>query len=177
MTMKPVSMTATSAFTTRSIGTGPSWVDYDNDSFLDLFVAGHTPQNHLWRNNGDGSFTKITNSAFVADIGDSEGSTWVDYDNDGFVDLFVCNVAPYKNILYRNNQDGTFAKTTNSALTSTIEDSYACAWGDYDNDGNLDLFLANGGVTHGKNSLFRNNGNGTFAKILTGGALSTTWST
>jgi hypothetical protein len=147
---------------------GPSWVDYDNDGFLDLFIAGHTSQNHLWHNNGDGSFSKITNSAVVMDSGDSEGRAWIDYDNDGYVDLFVCNASPFRNMLYRNNGDGTFARITNSALTSTIEDSSACAWGDYDNDGFLDVFLANGFVTNHKNSLYRNNGDGTFTKISEG---------
>ena len=146
----------------------PSWVDYDNDGFLDLFIAGHAPQNRLFRNNGDGTFTRITNSVVVNDVSDSEGRTWMDYDNDGYIDLFVCSLDPYKNMLYRNNGDGTFTKITNSALTSIIEDSYACAWGDYDNDGNLDLFLANGGVTHRNNSLYRSNGDGAFTKILDG---------
>jgi hypothetical protein len=151
---------------------GPSWVDYNNDGFLDLFVAGHTPQNHLWRNNGDGSFTKLTNSIIVNDVSDSEGRTWVDYDNDGHIDLFVCNSAPYKNVLYRNNGDATFTKITNSVLTSTVDDSLACAWGDYNNDGYLDVFLANGFSTHGPNSLYKNNGDGTFAKILEGSMVS-----
>ncbi|PYJ79835.1 MAG: hypothetical protein DME22_24875 [Verrucomicrobia bacterium] len=127
---------------------GPSWVDYNNDGFLDLFVAGHTPQNHLWRNNGDGSFTKIIDSAVVRDSGDSEGRAWVDYDNDGFT------------------------KITNSVLTSMVDDSTACAWGDYDNDGYLDVFLANGLVTHRANSLYKNNGDGTFTKIIEGDIVS-----
>ena len=151
---------------------GPSWVDYDNDGFLDLFVAGHTPQNHLWRNNGDGSFTKITNVAVVMDFGESEGRTWVDYDNDGYVDLFVCNLSPDKNILYRNNGDATFTKTTSSGLSSVVDDSLACAWGDYDNDGYVDVFLASGFITHGPNSLYKNNGDGTFTKILEGSVVS-----
>src|SRR5262249_33224535 len=148
---------------------GPSWVDYNNDGFLDLFVAGHTPQNHLWRNNGDGSFTKITDSAVVTDSSASEGRAWVDYDNDGYVDLFVCDLAPYTNALYRNNGNGTFTKVTDSGLTSVLDDSGACAWGDYDNDGFLDVFLAN---ENGPNSLYKNNGNGTFTKILEGSIVS-----
>jgi hypothetical protein len=79
----------------------------------------------------------------VTDIGSSEGRAWVDYDNDGHVDLFACNGTPYRNTLHRNNGDGTFTKITNSGLTSTVDNSFACAWGDYNNDGYLDVFLAN----------------------------------
>ncbi|HWD18240.1 MAG TPA: CRTAC1 family protein [Verrucomicrobiae bacterium] len=143
-------------------GQGCSWGDYDNDGFLDLFVTRVNQANLLYHNNRDGSFTKITNAPFAADVSQSQGCSWGDYDNDGFLDLFVCNVGA-KNFLYHNNGDGTFAKITNTALTSLNVNSSGSAWADYDNDGCLDLVIA---VRGGFNLLFHNNGDGTFSRVL-----------
>jgi hypothetical protein len=139
----------------------PSWGDYDNDGFIDLFIAGHDLFNRLFRNNGDGSFTRITDSVLVSDPGASEGRAWVDYDGDGDLDLFVSNNAPYKSFLYRNEGNGQFTSVTDSGLTSSVENSFASCWADYDNDGFPDLFLAN----QQKNSLYHNKGDGTFTSI------------
>jgi hypothetical protein len=110
----------------------------------------------LYRNNGDGTFTKITTGAVVTDGGDSVGCTWGDFDNDGFLDLFVANRGG-NNFLYRNNGDGTFTKITTGSVASEGGHSWGAAWGDYDNDGFLDLFVAN---RDGQNNfLYRNNGN------------------
>ena len=82
---------------------GCNWGDYDNDGWLDLFVANRVGQNDfLYHNNGDGTFTKITNSIAVNDGGYSWAAAWGDYDNDGFLDLFVANIAG-ANFLYHNN--------------------------------------------------------------------------
>ncbi len=104
--------------------------------------------------NGDGTFTKVTEGRIVSDGGNSQSCAWGDYDNDGWLDLFVAN-AGGGNFLYRNNGDGSFSSVTGQAIADDQSTSAGCAWGDYDNDGFLDLVVA--GV--GQNLLYRNNGN------------------
>ena len=138
----------------------PSWGDYDNDGFLDLFIAGHDIVNRLFHNDGNGSFTRITDSVVVGDPSHSEGRTWVDYDNDGDLDLFVSSFAEFENVLYQNDGRGAFTKLTTSGL-ERVEDTIASCWADYDNDGLPDLFLANAQT----NSLYHNDGDGTFTSV------------
>jgi hypothetical protein len=133
------------------------WGDYDNDGHLDLAVARFGP-NLLYHNNGDGTFTKITSGAIVTDSQQSEICQWADYDNDGFLDLFVANSSGQNESLYRNNGDGTFAKVTTGSIVNDGGNSAGCAWGDYDNDGFLDLFVPNWQGSR-PNFLYRNNGN------------------
>lgn len=137
---------------------GCSWGDYNNDSYLDLFVANFLNQNNfLYRNNGDGTFTKITSGAIVSDGGNSVGSTWSDFDNDGDVDLFVGNDGQ-NNFLYSNNGNGQFTRITSGDIVNTGGSSFGLSSGDFDDDGNLDVFVANrAGET---NFLFVNDGNG-----------------
>src|SRR5439155_720453 len=119
---------------------------------------------------GDGSFTKIVSGPLVQSGGNSRGSAWGDYDNDGFLDLFVSNEQGQNNFLFHNNGDGTFGKIVSGSIINDGGASYGCAWGDYDNDGFLDLFVANGPASGaGQNDfLYRNNGDGTFTRITTG---------
>ena len=118
----------------------------------------------------DPAFTKITAAPVATDGGDSSGCAWGDYDNDGFIDLFVGN-SPSPNALYRNNGDGTFTKITNAA--PALDRGYGCAWGDFNNDGNLDLLVSN----QSANYLYRNEGGGVFTKIAFPGAAGTvSWS-
>ena len=90
--------------------TAGAWADYDNDGDLDLFVT-NFGANFLYRNNGNGIFTKVTAGAVVSEQGSWQGCAWGDYDNDGWVDLFAVNDAG-NNALYRNNRNGTFTRVT-----------------------------------------------------------------
>jgi len=146
---------------------GVSWGDYDNDGSPDLYVSSWGGTNFLYHNNGDGTFTKVTSGIIANESTSSQGSAWADYDNDGYIDLFVVNRDGDNNILYHNSGDGTFTKITSGNLVNDGGDSYACDWADYDNDGDVDLFVANGGWGSAAedNFLYRNNGDGTFTKI------------
>jgi hypothetical protein len=140
---------------------GCSWADYDNDGYLDLFVTNYVQSNALYHNNGDNTFTKIAAGEIVTDQGFSAGCGWGDYDNDGFVDLYVVNWGR-NNFLYHNNGDGTFTKITEGEIVNSRARSLGCSWGDYDNNGYLDLFVTN---WDRNNFLYHNNGDGTFTKI------------
>ena len=148
-------------------GQGCSWGDYDNDGYLDLFVTRVNQPNLLYRNNRDGTFTKISTLPFTQDVAISQGCSWGDYDNDGLLDLVVCNNNS-KNFLYHNDGGGHFTKITNTDI-SMVASSSGSAWADYDNDGFLDLFVA---VRGGANLLFHNNGDGTFTKVTSGAIVS-----
>jgi hypothetical protein len=94
----------------------------------------------------------------VLDAQNSEIVQWIDYDNDGFLDLFSANAGGQNNTLYHNNGDGTFVKITSGSLVNDGGNSAGCAWADYDNDGFLDLYVANWQGSR-PNFLYRNNGN------------------
>lgn len=144
-----------------------SWADYDNDGALDLFVANwYGQRNFLYHNNGDGTFSKVTSGAITKDGGNSITGEWADYDGDNDLDLFVANANNQNNFLYRNNGDGTFTKVTSGPIVNEGGSSVTGSWGDYNNDGHLDLFVANNFQQN--NFLYQNNGNGTFIKITSG---------
>jgi enediyne biosynthesis protein E4 len=140
---------------------GCAWGDFNNDDFPDLFVGNGGTRNFLYRNNGDGTFTKLTDAAPARDSG--YGGSWGDFDNDGWFDLFVSNLgATY---LYRNNRNGSFTKITPFA-GATGANSWSGSWGDFDRDGWIDLFISNGAGNN--NVLLRNNGDGSFTRIALG---------
>src|SRR5689334_22624745 len=85
------------------------------------------------------AFTKITIGDIVTDAGFSAGCAWGDFNNEGYVDLFVGNQQGTENLLYRNNGDGTFTKILTGDIVTDGGNSVGCMWGDYDNDGSLDL--------------------------------------
>src|SRR5881296_1711677 len=111
-------------------------------------------------------FTAITNGPITSDRGDSTGCAWGDYDNDGYLDLFVSNFGTPFNYLYHNNGDGSFTRVGTGVIAMDGTSSEGAAWGDYDNDGNLDLFVARG--FGGNDLLYHNNGDGSFTRIVSG---------
>ncbi|MDR3665236.1 MAG: FG-GAP-like repeat-containing protein [Ignavibacteriaceae bacterium] len=145
-----------------------SFGDYDNDNLPDLFIANPNLGNELFHNEGNGYFRKITSDPVVDNIGVSMSGTWGDYDNDGYLDLFVANQQGTKNFLYHNERNGTFRKITTGDIVNDISWGISGSWVDYDNDGYLDLFVAN--FNGNKNFLYHNDGppNYTFTKITTG---------
>lgn len=147
---------------------GATWADFDNDGDLDVFTATWWGQNNLlFTNDGDGTFTQVTTGPIVTVATFSEAGSWADYDQDGHLDLFVCNSAgSLKNPLYRNNGDGTFTGVTTGPLVNDLAKSRVGVWADYDNDGDPDVFVAN--EANQANGLYQNQGDGTFVRILTG---------
>ena len=133
------------------LGAGAAFLDYNKDGFQDIyFVNGadlpgmnsaKLPRNTLYRNDGDGSFTDVTETTETGDTSYGMGCTVGDYDNDGFPDLYVTNFGA--NALYHNNGDGTFTDVTAQTGTGDTRWGTGCAFADYDNDGFLDLYVAN----------------------------------
>lgn len=130
--------------TSGGYGSGCSWGDYNNDGWLDLFVTNSGP-NFLFKNNQNGTFTRITTGAIATDNDNSFGCNWGDYDNDGDLDMFVANNELQVNRLYRNEGGDNFTKVTNEVVATEVSSSVGASWGDYNNDGKLDLFVVNQG--------------------------------
>lgn len=151
----------------RGNGDFCSSADVNNDGHLDFFY--HYNGGKLFISNGDGTYTQNNFGISVATGNDDKfGSAWGDYDNDGDVDLWVSrHDSGSTAYLWRNNRDweagaGTFSNVAASAGIANTTGTRGCAWGDYNNDGHLDLYLAT--RTAGAPSLlYKNNGDGTFA--------------
>ncbi len=169
--------------------TGVAVGDYDNDGYVDLYVTGFGG-NQLLRNNGDGTFTDVTERAGVAGGGWSSSAGFLDYDRDGDLDLYVARYLDYDikdnpycgykkegyrmycdprtfdgmpDLLYRNNGDGTFTDVSLAAgIANPAGKGLGVAFGDVDLDGYPDIYVANDGV---RNFLYHNMGNGTFADV------------
>ena len=192
----------------ETLGSGAAFFDYDADGDPDLYfvngaplpgyVSQEIPANCLYQNNGDGTFTDVTEKAGVGDTGYGHGCAVGDYNNDGKLDLYVTNYGV--NRLYRNNGDGTFTEVAESAGVTEPRWSTSCAFADYDQDGNLDLYVVNyivfdtdenpwcGFKEKGiraycepdnfiaqSDTLYRNNGDGTFTDVTkTAGIYNTT---
>jgi len=190
-------------YTFETMVGGVALFDYNNDGLLDIFFTngaaipsleknGPAYWNRLFRNNGDGTFTDVTEKAGLQGLGYSMGVAAGDYDNDGFVDLYVTGFN--RNQLLHNNGDGTFTDVTDKAGVGGMVPqigkawSVAAGWFDYNNDGLLDLFVTNYlSYSIGKaklcaqeglpaycspvdflgtpNILYRNNGDGTFTDV------------
>ena len=190
-------------YTFETMVGGVAVFDYDNDGLLDIFFTNGAAipsleksdpsySNRLFRNNGDGTFTDVTEKAGLQGIGYSMGAAAGDYDNDGSVDLYVTGVN--RNQLFHNNRDGTFTDVTEKAGVGGFVPklgkawSVAAGWFDYNNDGRLDLFVVNylnysiktatlcvqqglpaycspSDFQGTPNILYRNNGDGTFTDV------------
>jgi hypothetical protein len=182
----------------EAMGGGGAFLDYNQDGWMDIYFinSGATPynkpktpiRNALYQNNGDGTFTDVTDKSGLAGGAYGQGVACGDYNNDGYPDVYATNYG--KNALYQNNCDGTFTNVTDKAAVGDTRWSTSAAFFDYDNDGHLDLFVCNyldwdfsrnmfcgenkpgyrsychpnnyKGVS---NTLYHNNGNGTFTDV------------
>lgn len=186
----------------ESMGGGVALFDYDNDGYLDIYFvnsltvelakARQKTVSALYHNNGNNTFTDVTATAGVGDVGFGMGVAAGDYNSDGFVDLYVTSLGP--NHLFKNNRNGTFTDETVKARVGDPRWSTGAAFVDYDKDGKLDLFVSNyvgfdfnhlpefgvgrtcqfkgvpvqcgpRGLPGAGDSLYHNNGDGTFTDV------------
>ncbi len=153
-------------------------VDFNHDGRLDVFLTAMSGLNTLLRNDGGGTFTRMTQAqvgSLVTTGG--AGSMWADYDDDGYVDMYVATYFSTKrNLLFRNDGTGRMLPATNTVTRSAAPNALTGAWGDYDNDGRLDLLVAN---FSGSSVLYHNVGNGEFEVASVGTTIgscnSATW--
>ena len=159
--------------------------DFDNDNDLDLYVANDTSVNYVDRNDGNGAFTDVSNESWAADFRGSMGLAAGDYDADGDIDIFMSHWVDEENTLYRN----LLKEDPSSAHIRFVDESYSAmlaevsikliGWGtalfDYDNDGDLDIFVTNGSTFQELkrpevlipqvDALYRNDGDGSFSDV------------
>jgi hypothetical protein len=141
-----------------------NWIDYDNDGDLDVYAADRTGDNRLFRNDG-GRFTHVFAGTGPSDPRPTVGACWLDIDADGDLDLYLANQSGASDAMWRN--DGTTFTDVAAALGMAgprrpkDEGGVGCAVGDYDNDGDFDIFAPN----YGHNLLYRNNGDRTFTEV------------
>ena len=173
--------TARAGLTDQLGGLSIVQTDYNNDGWADVLVmrGGWLASNgqmrlSLLRNNGDGSFSDVTREANLAyPAYPSQSTAWADYDNDGDLDLFSCNESTreldptfddirFPSQLFQNNGDGTFSDVAWEAGVRNLRYCKASGWGDYDSDGDPDLYVSN---FASDNRLYRNNGDGTFSDV------------
>jgi len=146
------------------------WVDYDNDGDKDCFITSVEGQNYLYNNDGNNFFSDVTvaSGLFVEDL-TTYGATFGDIDNDGDLDLFICNREDNGNVgrnyLYKNN-NGNFVDVTVANGISTVSAlTFVASFFDYDNDGDQDLYISNDKLD--PNVLYQNNGSGVFTDVST----------
>lgn len=160
--------------------TVPTWSDFDQDGDQDLFIAsgpanGTRARDYLYRNllkqTGAAAFERINEAPIGTDLVDGQVWNWIDYDNDGDLDAYLTNytgnlAAGLRNFLYRND-GGSYTSITTGAIATDPGLSLAQVWGDFDNDGDLDVFVAEDNNNGAANKFYQNNGNGTFTRLFT----------
>lgn len=157
-------------------GHGTVWADINRDGFPDVFAAANGAGDKLFLNNGDWTFRDVTANSGIVNDAPSVAPLWLDFDADGFMDLFIANGRTesggsevyFQDRLWRNKGDGTFENvTTESGIAQGESSPYHDCWGatlcDFNNDGRTDIFVATYRLAPDR--LFRNNGNGTFSEV------------
>lgn len=153
-------VTATATIGNTGNGMGAVWLDYNKDGYLDLYVIRYGQSNILWKGAATGVFTDVTTAAGVGDAGNAQSVACADYNGDGYIDIYVGNNGT--NVLYRNNKNNTFTDRAASAGVGNTGNSYAVSWADYNNDGWMDIYVVN---YLAANALYKNNQNGTFTEV------------
>lgn len=177
-----ITVSSSHAITFTKVTTGPivtdggnsrsiNFVDIDNDGYPDIFVgngrptSGIDPVNFLYKNNGDGTFTKVLGDTICSLPASSDGSGWGDYDNDGDLDCYVTTWVGQKDLFFKNNGNGTFVRDATLPIVADTNWSDCAAWSDYDRDGRLDLLVAVGFSTPLAKLLFHADSGGGFTKV------------
>ena len=186
---KFIDVTEQSSTGDTGYGMGVAVADYNNDSFVDIYVT-NVGKNILFKNNGDGTFTDVSDVAGVGDTGWGASAAFSDFDADGDLDLYAINylvwahgldldcfnakgaldycsptnyMAPAKDLLYRNNGDGTFTNMSESAGIGTRTGTgLGVVCNDFTGDGKIDIYVANDGMA---DQLWQNNGNWSFTDV------------
>lgn len=154
-----------------------NFVDINNDGNLDAFVCHDIAPNVYYLNDGSNGLEYYQGGLGDFPSGGNYGSVWVDYNNDGLIDLFIAKCggeeARYTDQLYKNNGDGTFTDVAALADMDNTTQTWSAAWGDFDNDGDMDCFVGASSFSTGQHKLMRNNGNGNFTDVTAGSGFDT----